>query len=163
MSYIDTMHAHNGRYLADDDAYVNIADDIRGKPINIARGMKPGAMPISSFGERTTTGAEADFPVWPDGPLPPMLATGVQMSIQSTSANDSAAGTHVRVVEIHALVGDALLPHNEFVTLNGATPVPTQATDIRWIQCMHIHEVGVNVVAAGTITCSWFGRLESAQ
>ena len=161
MSYIDTMSAHNGRHLADDDAYVNIADEIRATPINIARGKMPGASPIGSFGERTSTGAESDFPVWPDGPLPPILLTGVQMSIQSTSANDSAAGTHVRVVEVHALVGDALLPYDEFVTLNGTTPVLTQATDIRWIQCMHIHEVGTETSAAGTISAQHAGNTYS--
>ena len=155
------MHANNGRYLADDDAYVNIADEIRATPINIARGKMPGAMPFGSFGERTSSGGESDFPVWPDGPIPPILLTGVQMSIQSTSANDSAAGTHVRVVEIHALVGDALLPYDEFVTLNGTTPVLTQATNIRWIQCMHIHEVGANVFAAGTISAKHDGNTYS--
>lgn len=154
--------AHRGqKWITSWGASMNAADDLARSPINIARGMAPGHQPFGSFGERTSTGAETDFPVWPDGQLPPMLATGVQMSIQSTSANDSAAGTHVRVVEIHALVGDALLPYDEFITLNGTTPVLTQATDIRWIQCMHVHEVGTTPAAAGTITAEQDGNVYS--
>lgn len=134
----------------------NEGDNIIGTPDNIARGKYPGATPFGSFGVRTTAGAEINVPIWPNGPtynLPP--ATGVQMSIVSTSVNDTAAGTHVQQTELHYLDIN-LDPQNEIVIMNGLTPVLTVATDIRFIQCMHIKEVGAQATAFadGKITAS---------
>lgn len=126
----------------------------------VAKGLVTGSRVESSFGERTTTGAETNFPVWPDGAfvLPP--SAGVQMSIVSTSANDSSAGTNIRTVEVHYLDAN-LAEQHETVTLNGITPVLTVATNIRFIQCMHIATYGTNAYAAGTITASNAGKVYS--
>jgi len=77
------------------------------------------------------------------------------MSVVSTSANDSAAGTNVRVIEIHYLDAN-LVQQSEFLTMNGLTPVLTTATNIRFIECMHIHVAGgaTTAFAAGTISAS---------
>lgn len=160
MTSIDKMRPSTGRMYAEDDTYINFADFIRSQPISIARGLKPGAIPFSGFGERTTAGAETNFPVWPDGPfrLPP--PAGLQMSIVSTSPNDSAAGTGVQQVEIH--YNDGLNNQAaEVVTLNGTTPVLTTATDMRFIECMHISRFGTTAAAAGTITASNAGIIYS--
>lgn len=120
---------------------------------NISRGKVQGATPFGSYGERTTSGAETNRIVWPNGifSLPP--AAGVQMSIISTSADDDAAGTGIRTVEIHYL--DANLDEQEeILVMDGVTPVLTQATDIRFINCTHIQTYGTDAFAAGTITAS---------
>lgn len=124
--------------------------------IDIARGKVPGAQPIAGFGERTTTGAETNV-LWPNGGYAFPPAAGVQMSIVSTSANDAAAGTGVRTMDIHYLDA-SLVEQVETVTLNGTTPVLTVATNIRFVQCMHMVTFGTSKVAAGNITASNGGQ-----
>lgn len=84
-------------------------------------------------------------------------AAGVQMSVVSTSANDTAAGTGIRTVDIHYLDAN-LAEQMETVTMNGTTPVLTVATNIRFIQCMHMVTYGTGKSAAGTITASNGGQ-----
>jgi hypothetical protein len=122
----------------------------------VARGLIQGAEPFSGFGERTTAGAETNFVVWPNGAFSIPAKGGVQMSIVSTSADDAAAGTGVRSVEVHYLDG-RFEPQIEIVTLNGVTPVTTTATDISFIQCMHIDDVGSGLKAAGNISATHGG------
>lgn len=153
---VRTDPPQSGRIITEDGNAINMADHVRGAPINIARGLYPGAQPMASYGERITTGVEANFPVWPNGAIQFLPQLGVQISIVSTSANDSAAGTHVQVLEMHYL-NRKLEQRNELVYLNGTTPVLTKATDVRWIQCMHIHRVGTAAEADGTITASYDG------
>jgi len=150
--------------------FLSIADDQEGKspeiitrdnrlPVDsygadIARGVITGAQPFGSYGERVATGAETNRVVWPNGvfTLPP--AVGVQMSIVSTSADDDKdAGTGIRTIEFHYL--DANLDtQSETIQLEGLTPVLTAATNIRFIQCMHISTYGDTAAAAGIITAS---------
>lgn len=119
----------------------------------ISRGEVAGAKPIGSYGKRTTTGAENNRVIWPNGVFSIPDAAGVQMSLVSTSADDDETGTGIRIVEIHYLDAD-LVEQSEFVTLQGLTPVLTAATDIRFINCMHVHTFGTSAYAAGTITAS---------
>lgn len=121
--------------------------------VSVARGQVPGAIPIGAFGYRNASAGETNRIVWPNGifSLPP--TAGVQMSIVSTSANDSAAGTHARVLELHYLDAN-LLEKTELITMNGLTPVLTIATNIRFINCLHVHEIGTTASAAGNIVAS---------
>lgn len=121
--------------------------------VDVARGNVPGAKPIGSYGKRTTTGPETNRVIWPNGVFTIPPSAGVQMSIVSTSANDAAAGSNVRQVEVHYLDG-SLNEQSEIVTLNGLTPVLTVATDIRFINCIHTHTYGTTPYAAGNITAS---------
>ncbi len=121
---------------------------------NISRGLVPGSTIFGSYGKRVAAGAESGT-LWSGTPtafaFPP--AAGVQMSVVSTSANDAAAGTGIRSIDIYYL--DASLnPAFETVTMNGVGAVLTVATNIRFIQSVHIATVGANKVAAGTITIS---------
>ena len=118
----------------------------------VSRGDVYRAEPFSAYGRKTTTGADSGI-LWPNGvyALPP--AIGVQLSIVSTSANDSSAGTGVRTVDLHYLDAN-LVDQIETITLNGITPVLTVATNIRFVQCMHMVTYGSGKVAAGTITGS---------
>jgi len=119
----------------------------------IAHVYSPGEYPLNSFGERTTTGAETNFPVWPDGAFNIPAITGVQMSFVSTSANDTAAGSNIRSLEMHYLDAN-LVEMEETIILNGLTPVLSVATDVRFIQCLHINTFGTIPNAAGTITAT---------
>lgn len=130
----------NGYYLRDD--YYR----------NVARGLVAGARPFGAYGKRTTVGAETNV-VWPDGVYSFPPASGVQLSVVSTSANDTVAGTGIRTLEIHYL--DANLDEqHEIVTMNGLTPVLTTATNVRFVQCMHLNTFGAGKAAAGNITAS---------
>lgn len=119
----------------------------------IGRGKVTDVIPSGSYGERTTAGAETNRVIWPNGTFDIVGETGVQMSIVSTSADDDAAGTNVQTVEIHYLDGN-LDRQSEIVSLDGLTPVLTTATDIRFIDCMHIQTYGTTAAAAGDITAS---------
>lgn len=122
----------------------------------VARGQVNGAQLFGAYGKRTTSGAASGV-VWPNGAYAFPAAAGVQMSVVSTSANDAAAGTGIRTMDIHYL--DANLDSQfERVTLNGLTPVLTVATNIRFIQCMHVVTAGSGKAAAGTITASNAGQ-----
>lgn len=120
-------------------------------PVAVAQGEVPGASIFGSYGEMTTAGAVTSQIIWPNGAyfLPP--ASGVQMSLVSTSAQDGVGGTGIRSVELHYLDAN-LIDRTETVILNGLTPVLTVATNIRFIQCMHMLTYGSNKKAVGTIS-----------
>lgn len=120
--------------------------------VDIARGRVPGSQPFSGFGKRVTAGAETNV-LWPNGAYAFPPPAGVQMSLVSTSASDGVAGTGIRSVEMHYLDAN-LAERSEVVTLNGTTPVLTVATNIRFIQCLHINTFGSGKAAAGNITVS---------
>jgi hypothetical protein len=128
----------------------------------IARGNVKGAYPFSSYGKLTTTGAASDVLIQDhDGStllVPP--APGVQMSIVSNSANDAAAGTGARTIVIEYLDGNLDFSF-ELITLNGTTPVNTIATDIRWVQAMHVATAGSGGKAAGQIDLNYNGNTYS--
>ena len=154
LKYLGLSHPPTGRMIAENGDAVNIAEFIRSLPLSIARGEMPGAQPFGSYGERSVLGSEIDIPIWPNGPILALPETGVQMIVVSGDPEDSATGTNVRTVEIHYLDG-MLDPQFKVVIMNGTTGVLTEATDIRWIQCMHLTTFGVNAFAAGTITASF--------
>jgi hypothetical protein len=130
----------------------------RNGPYNllIAQGKIPGAEAISGFGLSVTGGAVTNQIIWPGTTfhIPPMA--GTQMNLVSTSADDNPAGTGIRLVEIHYLDGN-LDPQVEQLATNGLTPVPTVATDIRFVQCLHGYFTGTGLAAAGTISLSFGG------
>lgn len=119
---------------------------------DISRGGVEGARPFSGYGERVTSGAESGV-LWPDGvyALPP--TSGVQLSISSTSADDTAGGVGVRQLVLIYL--DATLTERTaIITLNGTTPVLTPASDIRFVQCMFMLSAGSSGYAVGIISAS---------
>lgn len=121
--------------------------------LDVSRGKIAGTQLIASYGERLTTGAETDRVVWPNGVFSIPDAAGVQMSLVSTSADDDETGTNIRTVELHYLDAD-LNEQSEIITLQGLTPVLTVATNIRFINCMHLHTFGTIAKAAGDIIAS---------
>jgi hypothetical protein len=149
-----------GRLIDENCGFINQADVYRQSRDGISRGLADGFELINSFGERTSGAAETNYPVWPNGALPAPLINGGQMSVVSSSANDAAAGTHARTIRIRYL-DNLLNPQEEIVTLTGTTPALTVATNIRWIQCLHLETVGANAFTAGTVTVSNGGNVYS--
>lgn len=90
--------------------------------------------------------------IWELGGLyvfPP--AGGIQLSLQSTSAADTALGTGARTVDIDVLLSD----YSELtipLTLDGVTPVLTTQVSILRINRFHVMTTGSGEVAAGNIT-----------
>lgn len=117
----------------------------------IARGNVRGAYPYAVYGKLTTTNAATDALIRDHDGTVLNVPQGVQLSVVSTSAADTAAGTGARTVVIEYLNGD--LDYSfEMVTLNGTTPVLTLATDVRWVQAMHVATAGSGTKAAGNVT-----------
>jgi len=111
---------------------------------------------LRAFGFRSGISAAAGGDdIWPGTaillPIPP--DAGEQMQVVSTSASDTAAGTGARIVMLHYIdaAGD---PKEENITLNGVTPVLTVATNIRFVQELHVISAGTNDLTVGTITIS---------
>lgn len=121
-------------------------------PPNISRGLITGAEPIDAYGEITTAGADAGV-IWPGtaSAFAFPSSAGVQMTFVSSSANDTAAGTGIRTIQMHYLDAN-LAQQTENITMNGTTNVLTVATNIRFIQCIHALTVGSGKAAAGNIT-----------
>lgn len=126
--------------------------------IDISRGLIPGAEPFGAYGERTASAGETNHVIWPNGTFSIPPAEGVQMSIVSDSPNDAAGGTGIQSVHVHYLDTNRER-QDELVAMNGTTPVLMQAENNRFVQFMHIGDVGALGVAAGTITISHGGTI----
>lgn len=83
-------------------------------------------------------------------------AGGIQMSIVSSSANDTLAGTGSQKVHIHYL-DNLYAVHEEIINLNGVTPVNTVATNILRINALHVSQTGTSGVSAGNISLTSVG------
>jgi len=123
---------------------------------DISRGKLSGAEPYGSYGRYAATGAVTDNVLWPDGALI-IPTTGVQLSLVSTSTSDAVGGSGVQSVHIHYLDID-LYERTETLTLTGTTAALTVATNIKFVQCMHMATYGANKKAVGTITASYSGN-----
>jgi hypothetical protein len=73
-----------------------------------------------------------------------------QRSVNSTSANDTSAGTGARTVTINYLTA-AFVLKSETVTMNGTAAVNTVATDIAYIESIVVASVGSVGGNVGTI------------
>lgn len=96
------------------------------------------------------TAAAATFTVEPTTYTEP--ASAAQRSIASANANDTAAGTGARTVEITYYDGSMNGPFTETITMNGVTPVNTVATNIRFIEKMEVITAGSLQVNNGIIS-----------
>ncbi len=108
---------------------------------------------LTGFGFRnaianTATGDD----VWPGTAttIPIPADAGEQMTVVSDSAADTLAGTGAQKVSIHYLDANGAV-QTEIVNMNGTTPVNTVATNIRFVQEIHVEQAGTGLLAAGTI------------
>jgi hypothetical protein len=72
------------------------------------------------------------------------------MSVVSEDANDTAAGTGVQEIEVH-YIDSAGAEQEEFVAMDGLTPVNLAASDVKFVQFIHAHAVGASGSAVGHI------------
>lgn len=79
-------------------------------------------------------------------------SAAAQRSFASSSANDTAAGTGARTVEVTYFDNSCAGPFDETVTLNGVTAVATVNSDIRFIEKLIVTSFGSGNSNAGTIT-----------
>jgi hypothetical protein len=135
-------------------------DNLLHEPRNLWRGKYPGAYNVATHGEKVVTGAAANLPLWPLDTFPDPLDVGAQMSVVSSSAQDSPTGTGARLM-LMTYLDDHLDQYTEVVALNGTTPVLTQATNIRWVQDLLIlaadTTAGSPRATVGTITVAHGG------
>jgi len=109
--------------------------------VQIARGNLSGAKPEGSFGELTTTGADANRIIWPNGIFKIPDPAGITVDIVSSDVNDIDGGSGVNAVEVHYL--DVNLDEQSVVIpLNGTTPIVGAISGVRFINCMHIQTTG---------------------
>lgn len=88
--------------------------------------------------------------VWPPGTAYTFLAAQATLSCVSDNAADSAAGTGARRILIQGL-NDLFLPVQEFVNLNGTTPVNT-VNQYRRVNRAIVVIAGTSQANVGTVT-----------
>jgi len=123
--------------------------------IGMAEGAFAGYSTVQKFGFNTDVDADVMEDIWSYGGDYNWLDTATQLEVLSASADDAAAGTGARTVQIWGL--DA--SHNEqteVVTMDGTTPVATAGTYIRLHRMKGITP-GSGGTAAGLITCRIVG------
>lgn len=102
------------------------------------------ALSIAVGGDDMWEGAAVEF-VYPD------QSTGEQMTVVSSSVNDTSAGSGTRSIDIHYLDNSGN-ERTETIVMNGTTPVNTVATNIRFVQYIHTSSVSaIGIVSAGNI------------
>jgi len=97
--------------------------------LQVARGQIPGHEIIFKFGYNAAVGITQET-IWEQGGLYSYPASATVMTVSSSSANDTAAGTGARTVEVSGLDAD-YNEINEVVTLNGQTAVNTTKSYLR--------------------------------
>ena len=150
----------------DNNSFTNVRfdDSDRMKVVNqeytyaIAEGRVPGHMPQFKFGTRATVAQATQSTVW-EGPtaLYPYATAAETLSVVSSSANDTAAGTGVRTLFISGL--DANFEEiSETVTMNGVTPVNTVNQYMR-VNRAYGATCGTGYTNAGNITVTGAGAV----
>jgi len=97
--------------------------------LQIARGQIPGHKLKFKFGNNPAVGSTEET-IWAEGGLYVYPTSATQMTVSSSSANDAAAGTGARTINIEGLDAD----YNEIsedIILNGQTPVTTVNSYLR--------------------------------
>jgi len=116
--------------------------------LQVARGQITGHKTVFKFGYNNDI-KTAKETIWEQGGLYSYPPSATVMTISSSSANDTAAGTGARTVEVFGLDGD-FNEINEVVTLNGQTPVNTTKSYFR-INRGIVRSAGSGGANAGTI------------
>jgi len=116
--------------------------------LQVARGQVDGHNALFKFGINGDVGTSAET-VWAQGGVYVYPTSATVMKISSSSADDAAAGTGARTIQIFGL--DASYNEiSETVTLNGQTAVNTTNSFLRIFR-MYVVTAGSGATAAGTI------------
>jgi len=133
--------------------------------LEITRGNVPGMKIMRSLGERegmgtTATGEDVwrgnDLSSTPSAPasdtsIPIPDSAGEQMTVVSENNADNGATATGALTVTLVYLDAAGAEQSEVITMNGTTEVDTVATDIRFVQELHVTTVGSNGVAEGNI------------
>jgi hypothetical protein len=109
-----------------DSLLVRPISDLR---MDIAKGLVSGVKVVHKFGRNDALGGSVED-VWTRGGLYVWLTAADTLTLVSTDANDTAAGTGVRTVAIEGLAAD-FTEQSETIALDGLTPVTTSNSYIR--------------------------------
>lgn len=116
--------------------------------LQVARGQIQGHRSVTVFGFNPDVDT-AQVSVWPLPSLITFPAAALQMTVSSTSANDTSAGTGARTIVVQGL--DANYNEvSETVTLNGQTAVTMTASLLR-VNYAYVLTAGSSNSAAGDI------------
>lgn len=116
--------------------------------LQVSRGQIQGHRNVTVFGFNPDVDT-TQVTVWPLASQIPFPAAALQMTVSSTSANDTSAGTGARTIVVQGL--DANFNEvSETVTLNGQTAVTMTASLLR-VNYMYVATAGSSNGAAGDI------------
>lgn len=128
---------------------------LTGNRVNYRDSLSTGnALLLTGYGFRSAiSNAATGDDVWPGTAttLPVPADAGEQMTVVSDNAADALAGTGAQIVMIHYVDANGV-EQVELINMNGVTPVNTVATNIRFVQEIHVQQAGTGLLAAGTIT-----------
>jgi len=116
--------------------------------LQVSRGQISWHQSITVFGFNSDVDTAVET-VWPQGGILTFPATALQLSVSSSNAADTSAGTGARTVYLEGLDAN----HNvisETVTLNGQTAVTTTRSYLHINNC-YVQTAGSGNAAAGTI------------
>lgn len=116
--------------------------------LQVARGQIQGHTAVSVFGYNPDVDTSEET-VWPDGGTIPHSTTASVLSISSSSANDTSAGTGARTVYVEGLDGDYNVV-SETVILNGQTAVST-VEEYLYVNAFYVITAGSGGQNAGNI------------
>lgn len=116
--------------------------------INVSRGLEPGASRLQKNGYNPGI-AQTLVTVWNEATTMTFPAAATVMTLSSSSANDTAAGTGARTVTINGL-NSSYVTTTEVVTLNGTTGVSTTNSFLR-INSLSVATAGSGGSNAGII------------
>ena len=105
--------------------------------------------PIRRFGHNGNVGATYET-VWCDSSLYVYMSTASKLLVTSSSAQDAAAGTGTRTLQLTGLDGD-YAKITEIITMTGAVAVTTTNKFLRLFTCKSI-TAGTGGINAGNIT-----------
>lgn len=130
-------------------AEVNLGVDLM---LSIAKGDVVGHTHTNKFGRNADVDAGASETVWRQGGTYVFPTAAQTLSVSSSSANDTSAGTGMRTVTIEGLNG-SYAEVSETITLSGTTPVTTSNSYLR-VNRAYGATAGTGQVNAGTITAN---------
>jgi hypothetical protein len=119
-------------------------------PIMLSKGLIPGWARFRGSGSNADVDMAAEEDIWNVGGALTYLASVETLTVESSSANDTSAGTGARTVIVEGL-DSTYAEISETVTMNGTTQVTTANSYIR-LHRLSVATAGSGATNAGTIT-----------
>jgi len=127
---------------------ISLNDTTEPFELQLARGQIDRHRAVFKFGYNDVVGSTEET-VWSQGGLYSYPASATVMTVSSSSASDTAAGTGARTVRVYGLDAD-YNEIDELITLNGQTAVNTTKSYLRTFR-MIVQTAGSGGVNAGII------------